>query len=225
MSLLTAKALAGFVIRLILVSALLFVPAWPLNFWEAKVFLVIFFLPQLLIIIYLLRKDPDLLKRRIKGGLFAEKRTNQKVIMLLLSLCSVLMLVVSAFDHAFKWSQVPGFLVLTADGVILIGFWIQFVAFNENTFASAVVVIAAHQKAISTGPYAVVRHPMYAGALLVNIATPVALGSWWRLAFAGAMLAVIILRLLDEENFLGQNLPNYEEYCRNVHWRLIPHIW
>jgi protein-S-isoprenylcysteine O-methyltransferase Ste14 len=225
MSLLTAKALAGFVMRLILVGLLLFVPTWPLDFWEARVFLVTFFLPQLLIIIYLVRNDPDLLKRRLKGGLFAEKRTNQKVIILLMSLCSVLMLLVSAFDHAFKWSQVPAFLVIAADVVILLGFWMQFRAFKENSFASAIIVIDSHQKVIATGPYAVVRHPMYAGALLVNISTPIALGSWRGLAFAVGMLAVIILRLLDEEKFLRRSIPNYGEYCGKVQWRLIPHFW
>lgn len=225
MNSLTAKALADFVTKLVIVSLLLFLPAWSLDFWEAWVFLFMFFLPQLLIIIYFLRKDPDLVKRRLKGRLFAENRTYQKVIESLVRLFYILMVLVPGFDHRFNWSHVPAFLVVAADVAVLLGFLIQFHVFKANTFASAVVEIAANQKVISTGPYAVVRHPMYSGALLVDFFIPIALGSWWGLPFALAMLVVVILRLLDEEKFLRQGLPGYEEYCRKVQYRLIPRLW
>ncbi len=225
MTSLTARALADFVTKLVIVSLLLFLPAWSLDFWEAWVFLFIFFTPQLLIIIYFLRKDPDLVKRRLKGRLFAENRTYQKVIESLLRLFYILMVLVPGFDHRFNSLHVPAFLVIAADAAVLLGFLIQFHVFKANTFASAVVEIAVKQKVISTGPYAVVRHPMYSGALVVFFFTPIALGSWWGLPIAPAMLGVIILRLLDEEKLLHQSLPSYEEYCQEVQYRLIPHIW
>src|ERR1039458_3519000 len=225
MNSLTAKALADFVMKLVIVSLLLFLPALSLDFWEAWVFLFIFFIPQLLIIICFLRKDPDLVERRLKGRLFAENRTNQKVIMSLVRLLYVLIVLVPGLDHRFNWSHVPAFLVITADVAVPLGFLIQFHVFKANTFASAVVEIVAEQKVISTGPYAMVRHPMYSGALVVDFFIPSALGSWWGLPFALGMLVVVILRLLDEEQLLRQGLPGYEEYCRKVQYRLIPHIW
>ncbi len=225
MNSLTARALADFVKRLVIVSLLLFLPTWSLDFWEARVFLIMFSMPQLVIVIYFLRRDPDLVERRLKGRLFAENRTNQKVIMSLVWLFYVLLVLVPGVDHRFHWSHVPAFLVIAADVALLLGFLIQFHVFKANTFASAVVEIAAKQKVISTGPYAVVRHPMYSGALLVDFFIPIALGSWWGLPFALAMLAVVILRLLDEEKLLRQGLPGYEEYCRKVQYRLIPHLW
>ena len=114
--------------------------------------------------------------------------------------------------------------MIAADAAVLLGFLIQFHVFKANTFASAVVEIAVKQKVISTGPYAVVRHPSYQ-VFVVFFFTPIALGSWWGLPIAPAMLGVIILRLLDEEKLLHQSLPSYEEYCQEVQYRLIPHIW
>jgi protein-S-isoprenylcysteine O-methyltransferase Ste14 len=222
---LIVKALPGFIRRLVVVSLCLFLPAGSLDFWEARLFLPVFFIPNLLVGIYLLRNDPDLLQRRLRGGPSAETRISQKVIILLMGLSSILLMIVSGLDHRFDWSHVPAFLVIAADAAIQLGLWIQFLVFKANTFASIVVAIVPQQKVISTGPYAVVRHPMYSGVLVVDFFAPIALGSWWGLLFALARLVVIILRLLDEEKLLRQDLPGYEEYCRKVQYRLIPHLW
>jgi len=104
-------------------------------------------------------------------------------------------------------------------------FYITFLVYRENTFASGTVEIAQDQKVVSTGPYAVIRHPMYAGGSLLFLGTPLALGSYWGLLAFGATLPALIWRLLDEERFLAANLPGYVEYCRNVRWRLIPRIF
>jgi protein-S-isoprenylcysteine O-methyltransferase Ste14 len=218
-------ALTLFAWRFAAVSLCLFIPAGTLDFWEAWLFLPVFFVPDLSIIIYLLGNDPDLLKRRLKGGEFVEKRITQKAIMVLMKLCFTVLLLVPAWDHHFGWSHVPAVLVVAADAGVLLGLWIHFRVFKENTFASAVVTIVPEQKVISTGPYAVVRHPMYAGVLVVDSCIPIALGSWWGLPVVLGMLGVIILRLLDEEKLLRQSLPGYEDYCRKVPYRLIPHIW
>jgi protein-S-isoprenylcysteine O-methyltransferase Ste14 len=222
---LITKVLVGFVKRLVIVSLCLFLPAGSLDFWEAWLFLAVFFIPQLLITVYLLRNDPDLLKRRLKGGASAENRTSQKVIISLMGLCFILLVIVPGYDHRFNWSHVPAFLVIAADVVVLCGLWIQFRVFKANTFASIVVAIVPEQKVISTGPYAVVRHPMYSGVLVVDFFAPIALGSWWGLLVSLARVIVIILRLLDEEKLLRQDLPGYEEYCRKVPYRLVPHVW
>ena len=225
MNTLKAKALVGFLKLFVVMGLLLFLPAWSLNFREAWVFLIVFFVPVLLITLYFLKKDPDLIERRLKAGPFAEKRTSQKIIQLLASLFWVLCVLIPGFDHRFHWSQVPPFLVIAADVVILLALLVVYCVFRENRFTSAVVEVSIEQKVISTGPYAVVRHPMYSAGLLLFFSMPVALGSWWALLSALPMPVVIILRLLDEEKLLNQSLPGYKEYCQKVRYRLIPHIW
>lgn len=188
-------------------------------------FLIVYFVPQLLTTIHLLNNDPELMQRRLKGGPRTEIRVSQKVIMLLVNIFLILTVLISAFDHRLGWSSIPPVVVIGADIAVLLGFFVQFQAFKENSFASQIVAILPEQKVISTGPYGIVRHPMYSGALLVVLFTPLALGSWWGLPFALAWLILIILRLLDEEKFLSERLPGYGDYCQKVHYRFAPHIW
>jgi protein-S-isoprenylcysteine O-methyltransferase Ste14 len=225
MNVLTAKTFAGFANLLVILGLSLFLPAWSLDFLEAWVFLIVFFVPVLVISVYFLRHEPELIERRLKAGPSAEKRTSQKIIQSLASLFFILMFLVPGFDHRLHWSHVPPILVIAADIVVLLGFWIVFLVFKENRYTSAVVEVAAEQQVITTGPYAVVRHPMYSGALLLLFSAPIALGSWWALPLFLPMFVVIVLRLLDEERFLLQSLPGYEEYCRKVQYRLIPRIF
>jgi protein-S-isoprenylcysteine O-methyltransferase Ste14 len=225
MNSLTLRALVAVARRAVFFSALIFLAAWSWNFVEAWVFLIVFFIPELLTVVYLLQKKPGLLERRLKGGSSAEHRPRQKTIMKLASISFVSLLLVAGFDHRFNWSHFPTFFVIAADSIILLGFIINFRVLKENAFAVAVVEISEEQKVISSGPYAKVRHPMYAGALLLNFCIPVALGSWWGFPFALVNLGVIVLRLLDEESLLRQSLPGYESYCRKVPYRLVPRVW
>jgi len=222
---LTAQVFVSAIRNLFIVGVLLFLPAWSFDFWQAWVFLVVYFGPQLLMMGWFRKNDPALLKRRLNLGPAAENRRIQKVVMSLVRIFFILKLLVPGLDHRFGWSHIPVPAVMMADVFILLGFLFQFFVFRENTFASAIIEIADGQKVISTGPYARVRHPMYLGALLVNLCVSVALGSWWGLPFAVAALAVFVVRLLDEEKFLRENLPGYDDYCRRVRCRLIPHVW
>ena len=115
--------------------------------------------------------------------------------------------------------------VFVGDFLVALGFLIVFLVFNENTFTAATIEVAPEQKAVSTGPYAIVRHPMYAGALLMLFGTPLALGSWWGLLMFVAMAGIIVLRLLDEERFLSEHLAGYEQYRLRVRYRLVPVLW
>jgi protein-S-isoprenylcysteine O-methyltransferase Ste14 len=108
---------------------------------------------------------------------------------------------------------------------VALGFYFVYRVFKENSFTSALIEVQAEQHVITTGPYAVVRHPMYAGALLMMAATPVALGSWVALPFLLPLVAVIVARLLDEEKLLAQELPGYEAYRQRVPHRLVPRVW
>ena len=204
---------------------LLFVPAGTVTYWHAWVYLWIFTGASVLTTVYLMRKDRALLERRMSGGPTAEKRPVQKFIMLCTSIGFMAILVVPALDHRFGWSTVPLGGVVAGDVLVAVGFYLICLVYRENTFTSATIEVAENQKVISTGPYALVRHPMYASASLYLLGTPLALGSYWGLVPAVTMMPFLIWRLVDEERLLARNLPGYTEYHKRVPHRLVPGIW
>jgi protein-S-isoprenylcysteine O-methyltransferase Ste14 len=173
----------------------------------------------------LMARDPALLQRRMKGGPTAERRPRQRVITLGASVGFIAMLVIPALDFRFKWSEVPAAVVLLGDMLFMLGFVFTARVYRENTYTSATIEVVQGQRVISTGPYAVVRHPMYASALLYIIGTPLALGSYWGLLAVPFLLPFLIWRLLDEEEMLARELPGYTEYQARVRYRLIPRVW
>ena len=222
---LNIKAFVGLLFLLLVMAALLFIPAWTLDYWQAWTFLAVYFAWSLAITLYLMKRDPRLLQRRMSGGPTAEKEPTQKIIMLFTSLGFISLMIFPALDHRFAWSRMTPYLALIGDMLVSLGWLAIFFVFKENTFSSATIELAPDQKVISTGPYAVVRHPMYAGALVMLLGIPIALGSWWGLLVIGAMMPALIWRLIDEEKFLGRNLAGYGEYQYAVRFRLIPLVW
>jgi protein-S-isoprenylcysteine O-methyltransferase Ste14 len=160
----------------------------------------------------------------MSGGPTAEKRTTQKIIMLFTSIGFIALLVVPALDHRFG-SAVPLSVVIGGDILVAVGFYFIFLVYKENTFTSATIEVAENQKVISTGPYSLVRHPMYASAVLYLIGTSLALGSYLGLLALLFMMPFLIWRLIDEETFLATNLPGYMEYQKKVQHRLVPYVW
>ena len=158
---------------------LLFVPAATIRYWQASAYLSIFTGAAVLTTLYLSRRDPALLERRMSGGPRAERQPTQKFIMFCASIGFIALLVVPAFDHRFGWSTVSLGGVVIGDALVAIAFYLIFLVYRESTFASATIEVAENQKVISTGPYAIVRHPMYASASLYLLGTPLALGSYW----------------------------------------------
>jgi protein-S-isoprenylcysteine O-methyltransferase Ste14 len=128
-------------------------------------------------------------------------------------------------DHRFGWSSVPWPLSLSGDALVAIGLFCVFLVFKENSFTSAIIEVGAGQQVISTGPYALVRHPMYSGAFVMLLGTPLALASWWGLLSVVPVILVIVWRLHDEEKFLIKNLAGYPDYRNQVRHRLIPFVW
>jgi protein-S-isoprenylcysteine O-methyltransferase Ste14 len=206
-------------------AALLFLPAWTLDYWQAWVFLAVFGASALAITVHLMRKDPKLLERRVHAGPTAEKEPTQKIIQFIASIGFAAMLVVSALDYRFAYSRVLPYVSLAGDVFVALGFLIIFFVYKENTFASATIELAPEQKVISTGPYALIRHPMYFGGLVMFVGIPLSLGSWWGLFVIVLMMPAFIWRLLDEEKFLAKNLPGYSEYQNKVAHRLVPFVW
>jgi protein-S-isoprenylcysteine O-methyltransferase Ste14 len=203
-------------------ALLLFVPAGTAQYCQAWIYLAVFFGASGLITLYLIRKDPALLERRLHGGPTAEKKKTQKIIMLFVLIGFIALLVIPGFDYRFGWSRVPLYIVIAGDFLTALGLYITFLAYKANTFAFATVQVTPNQKVISTGPYAVLRHPMYAGGSLYLFGTPLALGSYWGLIPLIVMIPFLIWRLFDEERFLAENLPGYTDYRGKVRYRLIP---
>jgi Putative protein-S-isoprenylcysteine methyltransferase len=222
---LNIRAFGGLLFLLIVLAAALFLPAWTLYYWQAWIFLSVFSVSVLAVTIYLMKKDPKLLERRVNGGPGAEKEKSQKIIQFLASIAFITMFVVSAIDHRFGWSRVPPYVVAVGDVLVALGLLIVFFVFKENTFTSAIIEVDTGQKVISTGPYKFVRHPMYTGGLVMLLGVPLALGSWWGLLTVIPIAIVIIQRLFDEEKFLAKNLPGYSGYQKKVRHRLLPFIW
>ncbi len=222
---LAVKTWAGFLNLLVIMGAALFIFAGTFGYWQAWLYLCAFFLPVFFITLHFLKADPKLIERRLSVGPIAEPRLGQKIIQSFASIFFLSMFIIPGLDHRHGWSSVPYALSIISDGMIIVSFWIIYRVFKENSFTSAVIEVSTIQYVISTGPYAVIRHPMYAGAMLLFPFTPLALGSCWGILTTIPMIVVIVLRSLDEEKILHKELEGYTEYCRNVRYRLIPFVW
>jgi protein-S-isoprenylcysteine O-methyltransferase Ste14 len=209
----------------IIMGALLFLPAGTFDYWEAWVFVALFFACSAAVGIWLMIRDPKLLERRMKVGPAAEKDPAQKIIVLFAFLSFAGVGILSALDHRFGWSDVPTSVVILGDILIVLSYLVFYFVFKENTYGAATIQVEENQRVISTGPYALVRHPMYAGALILILGIPLALGSWWGLLMLIPGVAGIIWRLLEEERFLSRNLAGYTEYKNRVRYHLVPFVW
>ena len=219
------KAFAGILQLFVILGLTIFLPAWTLDYWQAWIVVAVFFACTLAVTVYLMKNDPKLLERRLSAGVGAEQEKSQNIIQAFASVAFIALFVVSALDHRFGWSTVPPYLVALGDILIVLGFYLVFLVFKENSFASGTIEVGVEQCVIATGPYALVRHPMYVGALVMLVGVPLALGSLWGLVAIVPMTLVLIARLLDEEKFLTRNLAGYSDYQSKVRCRLVPLIW
>jgi protein-S-isoprenylcysteine O-methyltransferase Ste14 len=206
-------------------AALIFVPAGTVDYWQGWAFLAAFVLSTLIITIYLARNDPALLERRLRAGPQAETEPVQKIIVALIIFLFAGLLVFSALDWRFQWSPVPSWVSMAGDLLIFLSYLFFLWVFRENSYGASTIQVTENQRVVSTGPYALVRHPMYAGALFMLAGIPLALGSWWGVFFFLLTMPVLMWRLIGEERFLHKNLPGYTEYTRKVRYRLIPFVW
>jgi protein-S-isoprenylcysteine O-methyltransferase Ste14 len=215
----------GFAFLMLVMALALFISADSLRFWQAWVYLVVFGACTLLITVYLIIDNQRLLASRVKVGPTAEKQESQQIIQSLASLFFIGLFIVSGLDYRYHWSNVPLVVSLISDGFVALGFIVVFLVFKENSYASAVIEVTKEQKVIDSGPYSLVRHPMYAGSILLLLFSPLALGSWVALPFPILLIAVVTVRLLEEEKYLSANLNGYTAYREKVRYRLVPFIW
>ncbi len=223
--LLLARAFAGFVFLFAVIAAVFFGAAGTLRDGRAWTMMAIFFGCSAVISVWLWFKDKALLERRVKAGPGSEPDPMQNVVQALAGVAFLAIFVVSGLDARFGWSNVPGAVSWIGEAMIVLGFLVVFLTFRENSFTAGTIEVAEGQQLIDSGPYAVVRHPMYAGALVLLAGIPLALGSWWGLAGSLLLVPVIVWRLVREEDFLAANLPGYSDYRRRVRYRLTPVVW
>lgn len=199
-----------------------FLPAWSLAYWEGWFYIVAIAVPVAIFGLHLFKNDPKLLERRMRTK---EKRKEQKLVLKLSALAFPLIFALPGFDKRFGWSKVPIPVELAGFVLVLLGYLMITSVFRANSFASRIIEVEKSQDVISTGPYGIVRHPMYASMIVLYLATPLALGSYWAMIPAALFLLVLIPRILGEEKELLSNLRGYREYRQKVRYRLIPGVW
>ena len=214
----TVKLLMG----LILIGALLFLPAWTFNYPGAWLFIALLFIPMLIMGTVMLIKAPSLLEKRLNSK---EKEKSQRGVVAISALMFPIGFVLSALDFRFGLSHVPTWLVITASALFLIGYGTYAEVMRENAYLSRTVEVQEGQKVISTGLYGVVRHPMYLATLLMFLPIPLILGSFWGLIPMALYPVLIVVRILNEESVLTKGLDGYAEYKEKIKYRLIPFIW
>ncbi len=203
-------------------GGMFFLPAGTFAYWEAWTYIAVLFIPMFFVFIYLVKKEPELLIRRLK---MKEKEAEQSLIIKLSYVPFLIAFLLPGFDKRFGWSNVPVVVVVIADILVLLGYGIFFLVLRENPYASRIVEVEPEQKVITSGPYAMVRHPMYSGVLLLYIFSPLALSSYWAIIPTVFIIPVILARILSEEKILARDLDGYEEYIQKTRYRLIPGIW
>jgi protein-S-isoprenylcysteine O-methyltransferase Ste14 len=223
--LLLARAFAGLAFLLVVLGAALFASAGTFDYGQAWTFLAVFAVATVAITAFLAVRDPALLERRVHAGPIAETRRVQQLIQAVAAVAFLAVFIIAGLDHRAGWSRVPAGVVVAGDVGVALGLGVVFLVFRANSYTSAVIEVARDQQLVTTGPYAVVRHPMYAGALAMMVAVPPALGSWWALVAVPPLVAAIVWRLLDEERLLLASLPGYSEYRARVRSRLVPWLW
>lgn len=207
---------------IVVLTAVIFLPAWTLNYWQGWVYLGVLFIPMGLVFFYWAKNDPEVLERRLR---MKEKVSKQKSIVSLTIPLFLLAYILPGFDVRLGWSRVPAAISIIAASLVMLGYVIVFMVTRENRFASRVIEVAQEQKVIDTGSYAIMRHPMYSGMILFIVISPLALGSYWAMIPAAAIIPLIAVRCMNEEKLLAKDLPGYNEYLNKVKYRLLPGIW
>ena len=216
------NALVKFTCGLLLVGLLIFWPAGTISYTNGWLFIGLLFIPMLIAGFVMLKKSPELLKKRLDAK---EKQAAQKGVLAFSGLIFVVGFVVAGLDFRFGWSHMPAWVTGTAVVLFLIAYILYAEVMRENAYLSRTIKVEQGQTVVDTGLYGIVRHPMYAVTVLLFLMIPLLLGSWYALIAFAFYPLIIIVRLKDEEALLTRELPGYEAYKEKVKYRLIPYIW
>jgi len=215
-------AITRFTGLFIILGLMFFIPAWTFNYWQAWIYMLILVVPMIFIVRYLYKNDPELLKRRLR---MKERQKTQKLIQTVMWPFFLLAFIIPGFDYRWHWSNVPLAIVIISELLVLLSYLFIGLVFKTNSYASRIVEVEKGQKVITTGPYAIVRHPMYLGVLVMYLFSPLALGSYWALIPALLIIPILFIRIIGEERELLENLEGYKEYAMETRYRLVPGIW
>ena len=216
------SAITKFTVGVLLVGALIFIPAGTIKYVNGWLFMGLLFVPMLILGGVMLIKAPELLKKRLNAK---EKEKTQRGVVAISGLLFLCGFTVAGLDFRFGWSHVPLWGVIAASAVLLISYGLYGEVMRENAYLSRTIEVQENQKVVDTGLYGIVRHPMYAVTVWLFLSIPVVLGSLWALLCFAPYVFVIIVRILNEEKVLEANLDGYKEYKKKVRYRLVPFIW
>ena len=207
----------------LVVPVIIFAMAGTFHYWQGWLYWMVLLIPMLAAVSYFIKADPELLERRMK---FHEKEQEQQTIVILGTAVFVAGFLAIAIDlRLHGLDQVPTFMVLAADAGVFLGYGLILLVFKENSYASRTIEVMEGQKVITTGPYSIIRHPMYLGSLVMYLLTPIALGSLWPVPIFSLYIPLLVWRIFNEEKVLLRDLPGYYEYCQKKRYRLLPLIW
>ena len=214
--------ISRFTLLFIILGSMFFLPAWTFKYWQAWVYMLILVVPMFFIVRYLYKNDPELLKRRLR---MKERQKTQRLIQIVMGPFFLLAFIIPGFDYRWHWSTVPLIVVIISEVLVLLSYLFIGLVFKTNSYASRIVEVEKDQKVITTGPYAIVRHPMYLGVLIMYVFSSLALGSYWALIPMSLIIPILFVRIKVEEKELLQNLPGYKEYLAKTRYRLVPGVW
>lgn len=214
--------MAKFLLGVILVGFLIFLPAGSFSYFNGWLLMAILFIPMFIAGIVLMIKNPKLLKKRLNAK---EKQKEQDLVVKLSGLMFLIGFIVAGLGFRFNWYTLPRFIVIIAAMIFLFAYILYAIVLKENTYLNRTIEVQENQKVIDTGLYGIVRHPMYSATLLLFISMPLVLGSLYSFVIFLAYPFIIAKRIKNEEKFLETNLPGYGEYKQKVKYRLIPFIW
>ncbi len=218
----TITAILRLVIGIPMIGAMFFLPAGTINYWQAWAWLATLFIPMGISLVYLYKIDPKLLERRVRTD---ETRPEQRRIIAASAIYLLIVFLLPGFDVRYGWSNVPAWLCLAADGIVLASYILYVLVLRTNTYASRIVEVEQGQQVITSGVYAIVRHPMYLAMILMMTASPLALGSYWAMLPSILFILLLAARAKNEEELLQKELKGYSEYMQQTRYRLFPGVW
>jgi len=217
------QAMIRFGLAAVLIPIILYALAGTLRYWQGGLYWMVIIAPMLVAVSYLLKHEPELLERRMK---YRERESEQQKIVSVGAIIFVVGFIAIAADlRLHGLDAVPVSWILAADAGVFLGYLLVLWVFKENSYACRTIEVVVGQRVITSGPYAIIRHPMYLGVLLMYLLTPIALGSLWAVPIFSLFIPLLVWRIIEEEKILLRDLPGYAEYCRERRYRLLPHIW
>ena len=216
------QGLSKFLAGLVIVMALLFIPAGTFAYWQAWLFIGVLFVPMILFGLVLMKRNPDLLRKRLSAK---EKEREQKRVVAISGVMFVAMFIIAGFNRRYDWWMLPDGIVLSAAAAFLLGYVMYAEVMRENVWLSRIIEVHENQKVVDKGLYGVVRHPMYTSTLILFLSMPLILSSLWSFVIMLLDIPIIVKRIINEESVLSNELDGYAEYKQKVRYRLIPYLW